>query len=196
MVVVWAARLVIFLLHREFINWPEWHEKVNEVHNRTTSKMKFYVWMTCGAFYSMMTYPCANRMRNAIEQGQDATEWGAVGRTGLCLQTIGLLLESIADSQKGEFKRKTGNRNKWCNVGLWKTFSHPNYLGEAIFWSGVFLGGVGCNETLKDWLISTTGLVFILTVLKGAVESLETKHMKNYSQNPDFIEFKKRRYKV
>lgn len=192
MVVLWAVRLIAFLLHREFISWPEWHEKVREVHYRTTSKMKSYVWLTCGVFYSMMMYPCANRMRNAIEQGQNATNWGALGHTGVVLQILGLLLETIADNQKGNFKRKIGNRNKWCNVGLWSTISHPNYLGEAIFWSGVFLGGIGCNRTAKDWLISTTGLVFILSVLKGAVESLESKHMKNYSRDPEFIQFKKR----
>jgi steroid 5-alpha reductase family enzyme len=135
-------------------------------------------------------------MRNAIEQRKDITKWGAAGRTGLLLQILGLLLETVADYQKGEFKRKNGDKNKWCNVGLWSKFSHPNYLGEAIFWSGVFLGGAGCNKTARDWLISTTGLVFIFAVLKGAVESLESKHIKNYSQNPDFIEFRKQRYKI
>jgi steroid 5-alpha reductase family enzyme len=102
---------------------------VKEVHKRTNLQMKSYVWMTCGAFYSMMMYPCTNRMRNAIEQRKDITKWGAAGRTGLLLQILGLLLETVADYQKGEFKRKNGDKNKWCNVGLWSKFRHPNYLG-------------------------------------------------------------------
>ena len=194
MVVLWSIRLISFLLHREFVTWPEWHEKVCEVDKRTSNRMKSSVWLTCGAFYAMMMYPCANRMNDAIKNGKDASMWGIVGRIGLMCQALGLILEAIADYQKAEFKRRSGNRNKWCNVGLWSKFSHPNYLGEAIFWSGTFLGGVACNETAKDWLMSTTGILFILTVIKGAVESLQKKHIKNYGQDPIFIEFNKQRY--
>ena len=76
--------------------------------------------------------------------------WGKVGKTGISMQIGGLILESLADYQKGRFKRMEGNRNRWCNVGLWKHFTHPNYLGEVIFWVGTFTGGVTCNKTVPE----------------------------------------------
>jgi len=190
---MWAIRLISFLLHREYINWPEWHAKVGEVNRRATLQSKATIWLTCGAFYAMMMYPCVNRMKDAIMNGQDAKGWGVVGKAGLVFQLFGLLMETVADTQKGDFKRKPGNRNKFCNAGLWAFFSHPNYLGEVVFWSGTFIGGVSCNKNAKDWLISISGLIFISTVIKGAVDSLGSKHLKNYGHDVDFLKWRSER---
>jgi steroid 5-alpha reductase family enzyme len=125
--------------------------------------------------------------------GTNVSKWGNAGKTGICMQGGGLLLETVADLQKGQFKRISGNRNRFCNVGVWNFFSHPNYLGEMVFWVGTFLGGVACNNTMSDWSISIAGLLFILTVMKGACDSLDSKHIKNYGHDEEYLGFRKKR---
>jgi steroid 5-alpha reductase family enzyme len=55
---------------------------------------------------------------------------------------IGLLIETTADAQKWVFKQNPDTRGQFCNVGLWSISQHPNFLGNLILWSGIFLMNV------------------------------------------------------
>jgi steroid 5-alpha reductase family enzyme len=50
---------------------------------------------------------------------------------------IGTLIEKLADDQLFEFRKK--KEGKLIDKGLWYYSRHPNYLGEVLFWWGVFL---------------------------------------------------------
>eukprot|EP00541_Cyclophora_tenuis_P019619 CAMPEP_0116545932 /NCGR_PEP_ID=MMETSP0397-20121206/2950_1 /TAXON_ID=216820 /ORGANISM="Cyclophora tenuis, Strain ECT3854" /LENGTH=160 /DNA_ID=CAMNT_0004070315 /DNA_START=25 /DNA_END=507 /DNA_ORIENTATION=+ len=50
---------------------------------------------------------------------------------------MGLLTETLADYQKWNFKKH--NRNQFCNVGLWGISQHPNFFGNLLLWSGIFV---------------------------------------------------------
>jgi len=182
---LWSLRLTTFLLHREFINWPDWHTKLLEVNERATTQSKVNIWLTCGSFYSLMVLPCIYRLRRN-------TEFGIVGKIGVFLQVLGLSLETIADYQKGVFKKQEGNRYRFCAVGIWSFSTAPNYLGEILFWCGTYIAGVGSFSSFLEWTASTVGLLFLLVVMKGAIDSLASKHMKNYGLDEDFLEFRQR----
>ncbi len=184
MTLLWSVRLIGFLLHREFINWPQWHLKLKDVNERATAQSKIAIWLTCASFYSLMMLPCVYRLTKE-------TTWGIVGKFGICLQGIGLVLESVADYQKGRFKKQEGNRHRFCNVGIWNYFTHPNYLGEMIFWFGNWLGGIGGYSSILEWTLSTAGLLFVLVVMKGAIDSLSSKHLRNYGRDESFLEFRR-----
>ena len=189
--VAWALRLVVFLLHREYVGWPQWHKKLCEVNKRSQSESKFGVWVTCGLFYATMITPCLNRLQAAANGDSVASNWGVIGVYGITLQCLGLLLETVADAQKSAFKSRKGNRYNWCNVGLWKFSSHPNYLGEVMFWSGTYLGGIACNSRKRDWLITSIGLIFVMFVMKQAHDSLSSKQLRRYGQDLEFLEFRR-----
>lgn len=188
-VLLWSIRLIAFLLHREFVNWPEWHAKVREVNRRGSLQSKCTIWLTCSAFYSTMLYPCMKRIVN----DEKTAKWTLLGKSGLLLQCIGLLVEAIADYQKGEFKRIKGNRNKFCDVGLWRFFSQPNYLGEVLFWLGTYLASPFKQYSPKDWLLSLCGIIFIFSVMKSATTSIEAKHEKNYQSDESYLDLRQRR---
>mmetsp|Transcript_24321 Transcript_24321/g.36050 ORF Transcript_24321/g.36050 Transcript_24321/m.36050 type:complete len:450 (-) Transcript_24321:195-1544(-) len=209
---LWSLRLMIFLLHREYVNWPQLHKRTIQVNERSRMESKFSVWIICSFFYATMVMPCIYRMQDAIivadenyiPSSSSSSPWGIVGKIGLILQGTGLLLESVADAQKSSFKsRNRGeNRSKWCHVGLWKYSTHPNFLGEGMFWVGTYLGGIGCcccrrrsksmnRRSIMPWMICTVGLLFITFVIRGAVESLSVKQLRNYGQDGEFLEFKK-----
>jgi steroid 5-alpha reductase family enzyme len=74
---------------------------------------------------------------------------------------IAIGLESVADFQLLKFRDTGKNKNKRLRSGLWKTFSHPNYTGEILFWWGVYLYAVAFYLPL--WrLFLGPGLITIL----------------------------------
>lgn len=59
------------------------------------------------------------------------------GIIGTSLFVVGFLIETIADLQKWTFKQN--HPGKFCNVGLWSISQHPNFLGNLLLWSGIFV---------------------------------------------------------
>lgn len=58
---------------------------------------------------------------------------------GVLISLIGIGLELIADIQMQRFRVRETNRRAIIREGLWKYSRHPNYLGEIMFWWGIFL---------------------------------------------------------
>jgi steroid 5-alpha reductase family enzyme len=96
-------------------------------------------------------------------------------------------METIADLQKNSFK--SSNRHSWCNVGVWKYSTHPNYLGEGMFWWGTYLAHGFHSPFLS--ILATVGLGFVLYVLKGSAKSLSSKQKEKYGQEVDFYRFQR-----
>lgn len=128
-------------------------------------------------------------MQAAID-GSNNVSWGVVGVLGLFLQFFGLSMESIADAQKAAFKARRGNRNKWCNVGFWKYFTHPNFLGEIMFWLGTFMGGVGAYAKITDWIIACLGLFGVVVIMIKGTEQLDVKEKSVYEYSDEFKHFR------
>jgi steroid 5-alpha reductase family enzyme len=187
LVVMWAVRLIVFSLDREFVNWPEWHKKIMDVDRQISIQTKILAWLTYSPLYAAMTMPCVLRLQMSMK-GLAAQSWGLF--TGIALQVVGLLLESVADYQKASFKMIEGNRKKWCNRGLYQFFLYPNYLAEGIFWIGTFTGSMSCFHSFFEWGISVVGLIFILSILRQAMSSLGEKHMKKYGHDETFRKFR------
>ena len=138
----------------------------------------------------MMIMPCVFRMSAALDSPRSKT-WGMLGKLGIVLQIVGVSVEGIADYQKGSFKRLVGCRDRWCNVGLWKFSTHPNYLGEVIFWIGTYVGGIATYSNLNRWILSTFGLVFVAMVIQNASKSLSAKQYRKYSFDEDYVDFRR-----
>ncbi|MBN2276037.1 MAG: DUF1295 domain-containing protein [Bacteroidales bacterium] len=54
----------------------------------------------------------------------------------ICL--VGITIESIADRQLKDFQ-KTASNKSFLSYGLWKYSRHPNYFGEIVWWTGLFV---------------------------------------------------------
>ena len=145
---------------------------------------KVLCWFVYSFFYVALVCSCWSRL---LQCSSSLCSWGLLGYTGLSLQVVGLLLETIADIQKNTFKSR--NRHSWCNVGVWKYSTHPNYLGEGIFWWGTYLAH-GFHSPLPS-VLATFGLLIILYVLKGSAKSLSSKQKEKYGQEIDFYQFQR-----
>ena len=96
---------------------------------------------------------------------------------------ISVLLENIADKQLNEFRRhKKQSKNLRFAVlsnGLWKYSRHPNYLGEIMFWWGLFFFGHVYNAPL--WC-ALSPLLITLMIVFGSIPMSEERLFRKYPE--------------
>jgi protein-S-isoprenylcysteine O-methyltransferase Ste14 len=189
------------------VSWPALHQKVVEVQAKMNIPYasKILCWLVYSFFYVALMASCWSRHRQgaivaaaaeavssgamSLSSAHEAASccWGVLGYVGLWMQSTGLILESVADLQKSKFKSR--NHFTWCNVGLWRISTHPNYFGEGLFWLGTYLSH-GFHSIFPS-ILATAGLGFIMIVLKGSARSLASKQKDKYGQDPDFCDFQR-----
>ena len=82
---------------------------------------------------------------------------------GASISICAVILQIIADKQMRDFKKNILNKNKIMNFGLWKYSRHPNYLGEVMFWIGLYVMALSVND-IPTWLILSPLSMVILFV--------------------------------
>lgn len=110
---------------------------------------------------------------------------------GVGIFLIGLMLESIADAQKYKFKTNPENDGKFMNQGLFSIVRFPNYAGEILVWTGIF---IAASPTFSGWnwvaIISPIWIAFLLIKVSG-VPQLEAAHEEKYGDSAAFQQYKK-----
>ena len=66
---------------------------------------------------------------------------GPVDAAAVAVAGAGVALEGIADLQLRRFLRTRADPAAVLDRGLWALCRHPNYLGEILFWWGLWLSG-------------------------------------------------------
>ncbi|MEM6767919.1 MAG: DUF1295 domain-containing protein [Bacteroidota bacterium] len=123
---------------------------------------------------------------------------------GLIIWVLSIIMESVADAQKLAFIRKMsalGEKNKVCDVGLWKYTRHPNYFAEWMVWNGLVIAAIPSwlalmeKESLPIWILLGLGLLFVsrimymsLVYITGAVPS----EYYSTQKRPDYAAYKER----
>ena len=104
-----------------------------------------------------------------------------------CIFTIlAVLLEHISDEQMYKFKSHQNNVSKTMKSGFWKYSRHPNYLGEILFWFGIF--GFSLSQSLDNWWL----IVFPLSMLAMFVfASIPMMDNRSLEKREDYFEYMK-----
>jgi steroid 5-alpha reductase family enzyme len=196
LVVIWGFRLAAFLLWREYVAWPAWHVRMQSVAKQQKAQQQGshalitgLSWILYSLLYFCLALPALVRLQPHCTGKQPTLLFGQ--RLPVLLQLTGLTLETMADWQKSAVKRI--KPNAWCHVGLWSSSTHPNYLGEWIFWCGTLLGGLvvpwtGWSHAIYE-LAMLVGFGFITSVLQGAVVTLDQAQWHKYGHLTDFAAF-------
>ena len=80
--------------------------------------------------------------------------------------TIGaVFLEHLADEQMREFRSRPENKGKTMNRSLWKYSRHPNYLGEVLFWWGLYFMTLSVNLTFWWLFICPLSMTLMFTLV-------------------------------
>jgi steroid 5-alpha reductase family enzyme len=128
-VLLWALRLGTFLFIR--INRMKRDKRFDGMRERFFAFLRFWLLQGLSVFVVMLAASFA------FKQADSA--FAPLSYLGLGIFAVGLLIEATADAQKFRFSGNPANKDKWIDVGIWRKTRHPNYLGEMMVWTGIYL---------------------------------------------------------
>ena len=70
--------------------------------------------------------------------------------------------------------------------GLYKMCRCPNYLGEILFWTGVFVSGVTAYKTVGQWITAVLAYICIVYIMFNGAQRLEKRQMARYGENEEY----------
>ena len=127
--------------------------------------VKIAIWVTCALLYATQVSPVFYCLFN----GSGSNAWVYIGAI---VMVCGITLESAADLQKNRAKKV--NPRRFVDTGLFRLVRCPNYLGEMIFWTGVFISGIGAVRGWQ-WLVCLLGYGGIIFVMFSGARRLEIR---------------------
>ena len=180
---VYGVRLSGFLLVREFKNITF---KKTDVAKDTLAKngekkmpvfVLFAIWVSVAVLYTAQVSPMLFRVTNGTT--------GIIAPiVGFAISVFGIILETVADNQKSAQKKE--RPDMVATKGLYKMCRCPNYFGEIIFWTGVFVTGFNAYATVGQWITAALAYVCIVYIMFNGAQRLEKRQMERYGDNEEY----------
>ncbi|KAF1873202.1 hypothetical protein Lal_00016341 [Lupinus albus] len=182
-VVLWGIRLALFLLLR-ILKWGE-DRRFDKMRGKLGKLAVFWTLQAIWVWAVSSPVTLVNSSdRKPFLQAADIAGW--------IMWSVGFIIEATSDQQKLHFKQSPENKEKWCNVGLWKYSRHPNYFGELLLWWGIF---VASTPVLRgaEWLV-IFGPIFITLLLLfiSGIPLLEASADKKFGKVDEYRIYKQR----
>lgn len=189
--IVYGCRLGGYLLVREIKSASYRDTMKKEIKDGTDMKMiaKVSIWVSCALLYVLEISPIFFRLQHDSRQN-GAPETDALCLTGVLVMLCGIILESVADLQKTKAKQK--NPSRFCDSGVYRVVRCPNYLGEVLFWTGVFISGCNVLDGLWQWAAALLGWLCIVYIMFGGARRLELRQNRNYGQDAEYQAYVKK----
>ncbi len=179
LLVAYGCRLAGYLAYRELRSRSYNQKMKGEVkgNDSVTLGARLAIWGAAALLYACQTSPVLFRM--AAHARTDV-----LLVVGLAVSAFGLAFETTADVQKNAAKRR--NPRRFVDTGLFRIVRCPNYLGEMLFWTGVFVSGVGVYAGIAQWAAALVGYLGIVYVMFGGARRLEIRQNRSYGKNPAY----------
>lgn len=98
-----------------------------------------------------------------------------------------ILLEAFADKQLRSYNLKNPDTRKTMNSGLWRISRHPNYLGEILFWWGLYLFALAANPGW--WWVMIGPVAITLMFIFASIPMMEKRMT---TRREDYAEYRKK----
>ena len=179
---IYGLRLGLFLYLRETKNAA--YKKTLDSQTGNDKKMPVFVSIFMWA-YSAFLY--AGEMspvffRNWHGNYDDILPW-----IGVVISAAGVALEAFADKQKSAQKAK--NPNMVATEGLYKLVRCPNYFGEILTWTGVFVGGLTALSGAWEWVVACVCYVTIVFIMINGAQRLEKRQDGRYGEMQEYKDY-------
>jgi len=102
---------------------------------------------------------------------------------GVAVSIIGTLFEFFADNQLAAFRFEKNKTEKLLDTGLWARSRNPNYLGEILFWVGLFIIGLAYAAPLYTIAGAVTMMSLFIFI------SIPMKEKRMLERRPSFKEY-------
>lgn len=184
--IAYGIRLSGFLLVRELknVSFRKTDVAKDTLAKNNEKKMPVFVlatiWVTVAILYTAQVSPMLFRVVNASNDV-------VVPIIGFVVSIFGLVLESIADNQKSAQKKE--RPDMVATKGLYRIVRCPNYLGEIIFWTGVFVSGITAYKSAGQWITAVIAYICIVYIMFNGAQRLEKRQMARYGDNEEYNEY-------
>ena len=184
--IAYGARLSGFLLIREFKNvtFKKTDVAKDTLAKNDEKKMPVFVlvaiWVSVAVLYVAQVSPMLFRYTNS------STDY-ILPVIGFAISVFGLVLESIADKQKSAQKKE--RPDMVATKGLYKMCRCPNYLGEILFWTGVFVSGITAYLTVGQWITAVLAYICIVYIMFNGAQRLEKRQMARYGDDKAYNDY-------
>jgi steroid 5-alpha reductase family enzyme len=183
LLLAYGLRLGLFLGLRE--RNPAYAKELALAERRTADVppwLKVVIWLGVSLLYTLLFFPA---ILNLEAHANDRSNLSAP--LGVLVMIAGLAIESIADWQK--YRYKAQRPDHFCDIGLYRLVRCPNYLGEMLFWLGVWLSALSVYESTSAWVLATLGMLYIEALMAAAAAGLERKQDDRYSAQADYQDY-------
>ena len=106
---------------------------------------------------------------------------------GVVIMLAAVALEHVSDWTIHRFLREHGQEKRTCNVSVWSRSRHPNYLGEMLFWTGMYVYFVALCPQI--WY---KGLGFLSIIALFLLVSIPMMEKHNLERRPDYARYRER----
>lgn len=183
LLVIYGCRLSGYLTYREVksASYNKTMKKEFKSGKGMPVVAKLGLWISVALLYVCETSPVLARLANGGHTD-------VVLIIGILISACGLITESTADLQKNAAKKK--NPHRFVDTGLYRIVRCPNYFGEMLFWTGMFVGGITIYNGPLQWVLAVCGYAGIIYVMFGGARRLEIRQDKNYGEDPEYRHYK------
>ena len=157
--------------------WPGMkHEDWRYVDFRTNTGKAYWIVSFSGIhlFPALMVFGGTLSIWVAVVQGY--RHMNIVDLFAILVTGYAILLEAVADRQLRNFAAENKVAGKTMDQGLWSMSRHPNYLGEILFWWGLYLFAVAANPSC--WWTIAGPLAITLMFIFASIPMIEKRMMK------------------
>ena len=180
--IIYGVRLGGYLAIRELGSSSYKKNMKGEIKEGSTVPfgVKIAIWVTCALLYVTQVSGVFYRLHNTA--ADTVTVFVGAG-----IMALGLVLETAADIQKNNAKKR--NPKRFVDTGLYRIVRCPNYLGEMIFWTGVLVTAFGGVSHWGQWIVIAIGYIGIIFVMFSGARRLEIRQDKNYGNDPEYQKY-------
>ncbi|MHA1191016.1 MAG: DUF1295 domain-containing protein [Promethearchaeota archaeon] len=129
------------------------------------------VYLGCLSFYPVMF--------------EETNLFGVIDIIAIIITSGAIIIESIADIQSLNFRKKRESPEQFIKTGLWSFSRHPNYFGEVMFWWGLFLFSFASNPSLWGFIIGPISITILFVGI-----SIPLMEKRNIRTKPSYEKYK------
>lgn len=185
LLIIYGCRLGGYLMIRERKSKSYQNTMKNDIKDGSDTGfvLKIVIWLSCALLYVCEASPILFRLHN--DAPSNIASW-----IGMIVMAAGIILEAASDLVKNNFKKEHPDR--FCDTAMFRLVRCPNYLGEVLTWTGVFISGFGAVSGILQWIAAIGGWIAIVYIMFGGARRLEIRQNKNYGSNPEYQAYVKK----
>ena len=181
-IILWAIRLT----HNWLMSWDGFmHEDFRYINLKNTNKIQaelnnlFGIHLVPTLLVNLSLFPVSFVLINEIDVN-------IYLYLSSIFTFIAVILETISDKQMRDFKKNSSNKGKTMKYGLWKYSRHPNYLGESLFWFGIYFMGLSTGIMPLWTILCPTTMLFLFIFISCPM--MDQRSLINRSDYRDYMD--------